>query len=89
MRAPEVLSVPSSGDAGATFQEQSLACYWAALVNALAAAYGVKQPELATLTGQSRQRIGQRAEEVDVTDLQPSVLRRQIDEVEGWPGGRV
>jgi len=53
---------------------------------ALASAYGVKQPELATLTGQSRQRIGQRTEEVDVTDLQPSVLRRQIDEVEGWPG---
>lgn len=53
---------------------------------ALASAYGVRQSELATLTGQSRQRIGQRAEEVDVSELQLSVLRRQIDEVEGWPG---
>lgn len=53
---------------------------------ALAAAYGVKHPELAVLANVSRQRIGQLVDQVDITGLRPSEIRRQVDQVEGWPG---
>lgn len=54
-------------------------------VIALAAAYGVKQPELATLANLSRQRIGQIAAEVDVAVLKQSELRDAIHQVDDWP----
>lgn len=53
---------------------------------ALASAYGVRQNELATLAELSRQRIGQVADEVEVTGLHPAALRDQVDQVTEWPG---
>lgn len=52
---------------------------------ALAGAYGGKQADLATLTGVSRQRIGQIFDQVDVPDLSKTALEAQIRQVDGWP----
>lgn len=53
---------------------------------ALAAAYGAKQSELATLTDLSRQRVGQIVDQVDITDLQPSEIARRSHSISEWPG---
>ncbi len=52
---------------------------------ALAAAYGAKHPELATLADVSRQRIGQLVDQVDITDLSATAIHRQVEQVEEWP----
>lgn len=52
---------------------------------ALAAAYGAKQPELATLAKVSRQRIGQLVDQVDVSALSTTSIHRQVHQVEEWP----
>jgi len=50
-----------------------------------AAAYGVKQTELADVAQLSRQRIGQIAVDVDATTLDVGSLNSQIHQVDGWP----
>lgn len=52
---------------------------------ALAAAYGAKQSELATLTDLSRQRVGQIVDQVDITDLRPSEISRRSHSISEWP----
>lgn len=53
---------------------------------ALAAAYGVTHPELATLTDLSRQRIGQIVDQVEINGLQSAEIGRKAHEIEEWPG---
>lgn len=53
---------------------------------ALAAAYGVTHPELATLADVSRQRIGQIVDQVDFVDLEPSAIGRRAYDISEWPG---
>lgn len=50
-----------------------------------AAAYGVKQAELADVAQLSRQRIGQIAVDVDATVIDTRSLNGQIHQVDGWP----
>lgn len=50
-----------------------------------AAAYGIKQTELADVAQMSRQRIGQIAGDVDATELDLRPLDAQIRQVDGWP----
>lgn len=50
-----------------------------------AAAYGLKQTELADVAQLSRQRIGQIAVDVDATKLDIGSLNSQIHQVDGWP----
>src|SRR5690606_11844505 len=53
---------------------------------ALAAAYGVTHPELATLTDLSRQRIGQIVDQVEINGLQSAEIGRKAHEIEERPG---